>query len=130
MTRRDLAAVAFSTAFMAVVIFGLKPAHAHDPYSHWLIPGTAASCCNEKQMINGEMTGDCYPTTAELRPSADKAAKGLAWWARRDTGEWVEVPETRILRELNPDETGQAAHLCYSDVTLSVLCFVPPTGGI
>lgn len=128
-TRRDwLLAGLVSIAYCAVVL-AVKPARAHDHYTHWLIPGTAASCCNEKRTDNGEVTGDCYPTEAELRPSAKPDVKGLVWWAKRDTGGWVEIPETRILRELNPDETGQAAHLCYNDIYDVVLCFVPPAGG-
>lgn len=94
---------------------------AHDHYAHWHIPGTQASCCNEKTTVNGETTGDCYPTDAELRDGA--------WWARRDNGQWVEIPERATLRQINPDETGQKAHLCYNDITLTVLCFVPPSGG-
>jgi hypothetical protein len=129
MTRKDWLAVMLTTIAFFAFVWAAKPAHAHGPYTHWLIPGTAASCCNEKMMINGEMTGDCYPTTAELRPSADKSVKGVVWWAKRDNGEWVEIPEKSILHELNPDETGQKAHLCYSDTTLRVLCFVPPVDG-
>lgn len=94
---------------------------AHDHYAHWKMPGTTSSCCNEKTTVNGETTGDCYPTEAELRAGA--------WWARRDNGQWVEIPERAILREVNPDETGQKAHLCYNDFALTVLCFVPPSGG-
>lgn len=126
MNRNDcIVVVALSIGLMAAVIFGLKPARAHDHYTSWKQPGTSLSCCNEKRNVNGEVTGDCYPTEAELRAGP----AGPVWWARRDTGGWVEIPETRILRELNPDETGQAAHLCFSDVTRAVLCFVPPVGG-
>jgi hypothetical protein len=127
-TRKDLFAVTLAIVGFFSFVWADK-ALAHGPYSHWLTPGTAASCCNEKKTINGEMTGDCYPTVAELRPSADKAVTGVVWWAKRDTGEWTEIPGTSVLHELNPDETGQAAHLCYSDITNHVLCFVPPFGG-
>jgi hypothetical protein len=120
-------------AFAAILTFAImagaaraqdhSAGHAqyHDVYRHWLINGTAASCCNAKRTENGVTTGDCYPTVAELRNGV--------WWARRDTGEWIEIPESRVNREVNPDQTGEAAHLCYSDTTLSVLCFVPPFGG-
>jgi hypothetical protein len=121
MTRRDWLMVLIACAIFGGM-FAARPSRAHDHYTHWKQPSTSLSCCNEKRNDNGEVTGDCYPTEAELR-------KG-AWWARRDNGEWVEIPEARILRELNPDETGQAAHLCYSDSTLQVLCFVPPSGGV
>lgn len=119
-TRLDWVAIGCAiAAFIGVGFILPHKARAHDHYTHWLQPGTAASCCNEKRTENGEVTGDCYPTVAELR-------KG-AWWARRDTGQWIEIPDSRVLRELNPDETGQAAHLCESNG--SVYCFVPPSGG-
>lgn len=118
-------ALAFGAGLIAIgIIVGatlhVRPAKAHDHYTHWKQPGTSSSCCNEKKTVDGETTGDCYPTVAELR--------GGVWWARLDTGEWVEIPETRILREVNPDETGQAAHICFNYGR--VLCFVPPTGAI
>lgn len=118
MMRRDWLMMALACAVFGAVLAWRAPVRAHDHYTHWRIPGTNASCCNEKRTVDGVTTGDCYPTEAELR-------KGV-WWAHRDDGVWVEIPDARILREFNPDETGQAAHLCYNG---SVLCFVPPSGG-
>ena len=63
--------------------------------------------------------GDCYPTKAEVRVGS--------WWAQRDNGEWVEIPDSKVLHERNP--AGQDAHLCYSDPYKIVLCFVPPDVG-
>lgn len=97
----------------------------HDAYSRWAIPGGApGSCCRAKrQMPWGGVTGDCYPTEARL-------IDGKRWQAKRDNGEWVDIPESRIIRERNPDPTGRAAHLCYSDYQNVVLCFVPPFGAL
>ena len=91
--------------------------HHADHYSKWLQPGTAASCCNGRETKDGQTTGDCYPTTAEVRAGS--------WWAKTDDGRWVIVPEDRIIRERNPDV--ERAHLCFSYDR--VLCFVPPNTG-
>jgi hypothetical protein len=88
-----------------------------DYYSKWKQPGTDASCCNGKETKGGNVTGDCYPTTAEVRNGH--------WWAKTDEGQWVVVPYNRILRERNPDI--ERAHLCFSYGR--VLCFVPPITG-
>jgi len=88
-----------------------------DHYSKWKQPGTDASCCNGKETKDGNITGDCYPTTAEVRDGH--------WWAKTDDGQWVVVPYDRILRERNPDI--ERAHLCFSYGR--VLCFVPPNTG-
>lgn len=103
----------------------------HDVYKEWRIPGTASSCCNEKKILpSGETTGDCYPTRARLAPSADASIKGLVWWAERDSGGWVEIPDGSIVREANPDQSGEAGHLCESQVDGHVLCFRAPNTGI
>jgi len=88
-----------------------------DHYSKWKQPGTDASCCNGKEMQDGNVTGDYYPTTAEVRDGR--------WWAKTDDGQWVVVPYDRILRERNPDI--ERAHLCFNYGR--VLCFVPPNTG-
>jgi hypothetical protein len=92
-------------------------AEHHDVYKTWNRPDMAPgfSCCNEKK----DGTGDCYPTTAELRDGH--------WWALRDSGEWIEIPDTKIVREINPDDTGSRAHLC--EAYGWIFCFVPPFGG-
>jgi hypothetical protein len=95
-------------------------AQHHDVYKEWKQPGTQSSCCNEKKTVDGYITGDCYPTVAEIRAAT--------WWAKRDNGVWVEIPDDRIVREMNPDPTGEGAHLCWNYG--QVLCFRPPnTGG-
>ena len=88
-----------------------------DYYSKWKQPGTPASCCNGKETKDGHVSGDCYPTTAEVRDGH--------WWAKTDDGQWVVVPYDRILRERNPDI--ERAHLCFNGGR--VLCFVPPNTG-
>lgn len=94
-----------------------------DAYSRWAVPGgSPGSCCRAKrQMPWGGVTGDCYPTEARL-------IDGKRWQAKRDNGEWVDIPESRIIREKNPDPTGRAAHLCESNG--KILCFVTPFGAL
>ncbi len=142
--RLMLAAVLGVFAIGALVGFGIGRASAqehaihhghaefHDVYKEWMMPtNPAMPCCNAKydhhnNLING---GDCYATVAETRASATDPEK-LAWWARRDDGEWVEIPRTRIVNELNPDDTGTRAHLCENfQQGGGVLCFLPPVGG-
>ena len=95
------------------------PFHS-DFYRHWKNPVNGASCCNARIEVNGHEVGDCEPTKAEIR-------KG-AWWVWiRQTGQWQEVPDVRVLRERNPNTFD--AHLCWTPAT-GIMCFVPPdTGG-
>ena len=94
----------------------------HSSYQHWKQPGSEASCCNARIVYpGGGFTGDCYPTQAELVGTHWRALR-----AKEDGGGWVDVPDEKIIREHNPDPSGQAAHLCYSYG--HVLCFVPPAG--
>jgi hypothetical protein len=89
-----------------------------DHYSKWLQPDSAASCCNGRETKDGQTTGDCAPTRAEVRHGN--------WWAKLpDSSEWVQIPDERIIRERNP--TPEQAHLCY--LYGKVLCFVPPSTG-
>lgn len=91
-----------------------------DFYRLWLQPGTNISCCNARVERDGVETGDCEPVKAEVR--------GGNWWAwLRQESRWLEVPDSRILRERNPEIGGQQGHLCYSYGR--VLCFVPPDAG-
>ena len=97
-------------------------AQFHDHYRHWVIPGTAdVPCCNAKYDFEGRLLkdGDCYPTTAHVENGV--------WIVKLDTGVEVEVPENRIVREPNPDPTGEKAHVCESNAT--ILCFRPPNLG-
>jgi hypothetical protein len=109
--------VAFATAPKARAQDYGHHLHHTDHYSKWKQPGTNASCCNGKETTDGQITGDCYPTTAEVRAGS--------WWAKRDDGQWVIVPDDRILRERNPDV--ERTHLCFNSGR--VLCFVPPSTG-
>lgn len=87
-----------------------------DYYSKWHQPGTHASCCNGKETKDGQTTGDCAPTRAEVRQGH--------WWAKlQGLPEWVQIPDERIIKEHNP--TPEQAHLCY--LYGQVLCFVPPS---
>lgn len=104
----------------------------HDVYQTWSIPGVSPplSCCDAKKTVDGVTTGHCYPTEAELRPSViHPEIKRPVWWAKLDSGFWIEVPDNRILeKEPNPDPTGVSAHIC--EMEGSVLCFREPVGGI
>lgn len=94
--------------------------HHKDFYRLWLQPGTNISCCNARVEVNGVETGDCEPVKAEVR--------GGNWWAwLRQESRWLEIPDSRIIRERNPEVGGQQGHLCYSFGR--VLCFVPPDAG-
>src|SRR5882672_2959028 len=96
--------VAFATAPKARAQDNGHHFHHADHYSKWKQPGTNASCCNGRETKDGQPTGDCYPTTAEVRAGS--------WWAKTDDGRWVIVPEDRIIRERNPDV--ERAHLCFN----------------
>lgn len=97
---------------------GAHEGHAtfHDVYSKWMRPHQPhVPCCSARRTIGGETTGDCYPTSAEPRPSQKPELKGaVVWWALKADGAWVEIPEDRHVRYANPDETGDRAHLCES----------------
>lgn len=126
-------ALALSTcAPLAPAQTGHDASHAqhHDVYRHWHIPGTELSCCNAKKTVDGVTTGDCYQTRARIAPSAKPELKGApAWWAMKDTGQWVEIPDAKIVREANPDPTGESASLCIADASMVPLCFRPPNTG-
>lgn len=141
-TRTDLLLVLASAAFFAaVIVFAPHKARAqdhseghalhHDVYQTWRTPGSGVSCCNEKKTENGVTSGDCYPTTALLAPAgaANPDVRGDVWWALLDDGRWIEIPESRVIHEINPDETGSRAHVCIMDGSEVPLCFVPPFGG-
>lgn len=98
--------------------------HHDNAYSKWMQnkPNETLSCCNKKDYDKG--SGDCYPTEAELRGSG----KDIQWWAKRDTGEWIPIPESKIIRERNPDLSGVTAHICEQNG--KVLCFVGKVGSL
>lgn len=76
---------------------------AHEPYTSWKIPGTNASCCDNR---------DCRPTRARQ----DDSGQWEAWDGER----WLKVPPDRALKIKSPDGR---SHLCA--VNGGVLCFVP-----
>ena len=94
------------------------PLH-QDFYQHWKDPATGGSCCNARIERGGVEIGDCEPTQA-------KVFKGhwLAWV--RQTGEWIVIPDSKVIRERNPN--GQDAHLCWTPLR-GVICFSPPDTG-
>ena len=67
------------------------PLHHADYYSKWRQPGSAASCCNGKETKDGQTTGDCAPTRAEVRHGD--------WWAKlNDSSEWVQTCGSTALK--------------------------------
>ena len=102
--------------------------HHDNDYRHWKQPGTNISCCSDH---------DCEPVKAELREGRWFALRESGWFHEPEDmalirrlplrkSEWIEIPDAKIIRELNP--TVEGAHLCYSGDR--VHCFVPPnTGG-
>lgn len=100
-----------------------------DAYSKWLRNDTKTSCCNLRIMSpDGDvLSGDCRPVEAELR----RNEKGeLEWWAQQEKGDprsqWIRIPESVIIREKNPDLSGNSAHLCAT--ASAIYCFVGSTG--
>ena len=111
-------------------------AQFHDFYRTWCQPGKGKpcrqsdSCCTARKKVNGLPTGDCYPT--KFRPNPTRRTEWIARLLPEDRKwfggqEWIDVPDDRIIREKNPDLTGQDGHLC---VGSTVLCAVPPTGAL
>ena len=103
-------------------------ARYHDQdYRHWLPPGGAVSCCNAREIgAGGEVRGDCYPTVFVATKDGHWRARLAAEDGAGDGDGWVTVPDSRIIREKNPDPSGTSGHLCYSFG--AVLCAVPPAG--
>lgn len=117
-----LAFLAVWGVFLPLKARGQDHHHAlhEDFYRHWMQPGTNISCCNARVEVNGVETGDCEPVKAEVRAGN--------WWAwLRQESRWIEIDDSRIIRERNPEQGGQQGHLCYSYGR--VLCFVPPDSG-
>lgn len=120
----------YSAAFCLALVPAISVSQQHhhplhqDFYRHWMQPGTNVSCCDARITKDGREIGDCEPTQAELRRSKDGAVQWFAWL--RQESRWVEIPDSRIIRERNPNAVD--AHLCFNYG--QVLCFVPPdTGG-
>ena len=134
MKKLDVLLVAFCILAFAVSVGVSRKAYSqsheghdlhHDnAYSKWMQnkPNETLSCCNKKDYEKG--SGDCYPTEAELRGSG----KDIQWWAKRDTGDWIPIPDSKIIRERNPDLSGVTAHICEQNG--KVLCFVGKVGSL
>lgn len=139
MNRTDLAIAGFCIVVFVAITMGVKAraqnhtghAQFHDVYKEWMMPTRPEMpCCNARIEVDGRVQGDCYPTVAESRPSAEHPDGPIVWWAKRHDGEWIEIPKRHIVNELNPDPTGTRAHLCENfHLGGAVLCFLPPTGG-
>lgn len=102
------------------------PAQDHHPlhkdfYRHWRDPmNPQISCCNARiEGPDGTEVGDCEPTLAIVVRGQWRA------WVRQ-IGDWVAIPDDKILRERNP--SGQDAHLCWTQLR-GVICFLPPDVG-
>lgn len=98
-------------------------------YSTWMKPDNPThSCCDVKVMSKDgkyRVSGDCYPVEARL--VADPETYQKNWWALRDDGKWIPVPNIKILKRTpNPDPSGRSAHLCESYGTIH--CFREPVG--
>lgn len=92
-----------------------------DFYQKWRDPtNPQISCCNARlEGPDGTEVGDCEPTLAIV-----VKGRWVAWV--RQIGDWVIIPDNKILRERNPN--GQDAHLCWTQLR-GVICFVPPDVG-
>jgi len=98
---------------LALILLAI-PAYAHDGvHNDWMNslvrPDVGGSCCN---------LHDCKVTDAKMT--------GDGWVALNQFGQWVKVPETKIIRgKDNP--TGRPV-LCWLP-SPGVLCFVEPPMG-
>jgi hypothetical protein len=117
-------------------------ARYHTDYMRWK-NSNGFPCCSAKYDEHGvPMSGDCVPTEGILRPSLKPELNGaVVWWLFiEETGRFEEMPEGKMLRERNPDDTGRAAHACVSqslspsvppeEVGGYIYCWVPPSGSM
>lgn len=133
----------------------------HGYYQHWRqpIPARTPCCSATTYTIEGRqhISGDCEPTSAEIRRGRDGKPRWFAMlpeYARDkglgiDGGDWIEIPDAKIINERNPtaadvtkdgevlhEGAGEEAHLCWvhqgkgADQSEGVLCFVPPFGSM
>lgn len=103
MSRVPLSGVVWLVVILTVLVFLSTHAAAHDMYRDWKIPGTDASCCNER---------DCGPTRA--RQTYDGG------WQVWHSGKWLDVPPEARLPFPSPD--GRSYACIIGQV---VRCFVP-----
>ncbi len=108
---RILFAVSLAALLAVFATLLIGPAGAADPaieawFKSLKQPGSGMSCCDES---------DCKRTKARVGPDG--------WEALTPAGDWISVPEDRIVRpKSNP--TGEPI-LCLSP-SRSIYCFVPP----
>ena len=126
--------LAFSSFLLCTGAYAQGHDEFHDIYQHWKQPGTEISCCKGKVVINHwtnipAVVGDCYPTIFQLIDGKRWIAKLDAEDSIRLNKEWIEVPDSKLLREKNPDSTGTRGHICVARAG-NVLCAVPPTGSL
>lgn len=106
------------------IIVTTKKAHSHDLFSHWKIPGTNSSCCNERKTIDGQETGDCEQAPHEIR----NIDGDVRWWVYiRQIQKWIPVPDAVLLWEENPDPTGIDGFACWTPER-GLMCDRPPAG--
>ncbi len=114
---------------------GVGHAEFHDQYKKWSQPGIfpPVSCC-EARVVRYDSSGlpniegDCYPTDFRLGAKGWEARLSREDRERSGGPEWIPVPDSKIVRQLNPDQTGSRGHLCMSISDIRLLCAVPPTG--
>lgn len=126
---RDVVIVGACFAVIVALMMTARPARSadHHPlhkdfYRTWQRPDGMGSCCNARIVHpNGGETGDCEPTETRLI--------GGRWYARLPhAGAFIEVPDSKIIREKNPTQGGTDGHLCWTEAS-GIMCFVPPFGG-
>ena len=96
----------------------------HDTYMTWMQPDApTVSCCRARVVgPNGTMTGDCRPTAFRVVGEG----KATHWQAQLDNGSWIDIPDSKLIHEKNPDPSGVTGHLCEQNHI--VFCARPPNG--
>lgn len=104
--------MAVALALIAGAAVAAPPPNARPEFREFfrglIRPDTGGSCCDDS---------DCRVTRSRVGKNG--------WEAMNQLGQWVEVPESKILRD-RPNPTGEAI-LCWLPNT-GVLCFLPATG--
>lgn len=114
----------------------------HEAYKNWCMPGhdcreiRSLSCCDGRTVTWRDdgtpqtVLGHCYPT--EFRPNPTGQTDWIARLSKEDAilfqREWIEVLDSKFVREKNPDETGRAGHLCTDTHVPNIRCARPPSG--
>lgn len=102
-------AVLAGLALTGMGVHAAPPSEGDLHYSEWFLslkqPGSGVSCCS---------ISDCRMTDLKI--------EGQHYWAKDQEGNWLEIPDDKILRISNP--TARAV-LCAAGG--HVYCFVPPS---